>query len=226
MATHAAIPRSLERYPLGAPLDAERWRAVDRDRGRDVTVTRVAFGRERRAERDAFVEDAHALYGVSSPALIAVQDAGPWAEDAFVVEERVVDPRPIEEAQLDPRERALAARAIAEGVAVLDANGWTLDTIEVAIDAYRQPKVSVARHVHRSSGPASIAALSRVVQLLAPGTPPAMRAVELARNVTIPDAPPGLPLYQGRAPERMGALGWAILAVAVLLAIGLALAAR
>ena len=92
MAENEPLPRGLERYALGEKLEGEpvRWLATDRDRGRDVLVTRVAFGPSRLAERDDRVARAKALFAVNAPALVATYHAGPWADDAFVVEERLV----------------------------------------------------------------------------------------------------------------------------------------
>jgi hypothetical protein len=215
------IPRSLERYPLGVKLDragAERWNATDRDRGRDVTVTRVAFGPERRADRDAYVERMRALYTVNSPALIAVFDAGAWDDDAFVVEERVIEPQPLGAMELDARENALAARSIAEGVATLEDAGFSLSALDVVIDAYRQPKIAVASDAE----PATEASRARdhdqlaaVVESLLPGTPAASSVKALAAAIVAPAAGPGTPLVRASPPKRTP-LFWAVLGLAAL----------
>jgi len=214
------IPRGLERYPLGTKLDGadERWDATDRDRGRDVTVTRVAFGPGEREARDALVERVRALYVVASPALIAALDAGPWDDDAFVVEERVIEPQSLDAAPLDPREKALAARSIAEGVAALHEAGWALSSLDVVVDAYRQPKIAIARATERATDQARVRDLERLAPLvatLAPGTPKATSASALAAAVVVPDAGPSRPLVHASAPKGSPLL-WLLVLLAVL----------
>ena len=94
--------------------------------GREVIVSRVPFGPEKQAEREAFVVRARKLYALAVPALVACFDAGAWDDDAFVVEDRVLEPSsaPREAREgLDPRERSLAAQGAAEAVRALHEAG-------------------------------------------------------------------------------------------------------
>jgi hypothetical protein len=225
----ASIPRALERYALGARLDGphDRQRAVDRDRGADVVVSRIAFGAARTEERDALVERARSLFAVSAPALIAVRDAGPWDDDAFVVEEAVVEPRSPAEAlgDLDRREQALAARALAEGVARLHEAGWciaALDASDVSIDAYRQPHLAIAtRTVPRSEDGcrADVERLRAMVSSWA-RIGDASTAADLARAIEVPEAT-ATPLLTHATPPR-GA-SWTRIVIAIAVAIMLVL---
>ena len=223
----STLPRALDRYPLGAKIEgagAERWSATDRERGRDVVVTRVAFGPERRAERDAFVERVRALFSVTSPALVAALDAGAWEDDAFLVEEAVSEPQPLGAAELDAREKALAARALAEGIAVLDAAGWSLPALDVVVDAYRQPRIAIANDVERASVASRAAMLERlqtVTAELVPDAPRASSAAELARAIAVPAGGPSTPLVHASPPARSPAL-WVVLALGVVVLIALA----
>jgi hypothetical protein len=221
MSPPPAIPRALERYPLGTELpgDVPRWEAKDRERGREVVVSRVPFGASRREERDAFVKDVRALYTVTSPALIAAYDAGAWDDDAFVVEERVIEPRPLAEAELDAREKALAARAIAEGVATLHDAGWTLDAIDVVIDAYRQPKIAALRSARRGAG--DVAALRSIVETLVPGAIEGATAAAIAKNVRVPEPGPSTPLVHGAAPR--GGTAWIAIVVIAIVVVAIVL---
>lgn len=219
------IPRALERYPLGEAIEGapSRWNARDRERGRDVVVTRVFFGAEKKVERDALVARARALFAVSSPALIAVFDAGPWDDDAFLVEDRVIEPQPIGAMELDARERSLAARAVAEGVATLNAAGFSLDALDVVMDAYRQPHIamgSAAIEATEATRASDLRALEDVVERLAPPAPRVQSAAEMATAIVIADAPPSKPLVHGEAPPRtplaaLAVLGLIALAIAV-----------
>ncbi len=213
------IPRALERYPLGTKIDGagDRWGATDRDRGRDVTVTRVAFGPERREQRDALVERVRALFSVNSPALVAALDAGAWEDDAFVVEERVVEPQPIGAADLDAREKALAARSIAEGVAALDAAGWALPSLDVVVDAYRQPRIAMALDAERATESTRATELERlqvIVRELVPGAPSASSASALAKAIDVPVAGPSTPLVHGTKPTSSPML-WVAVVIGV-----------
>jgi hypothetical protein len=170
------VPRALERYPLGERIegDADRWKAVDRDQRRDVIVSRVPFGADRKSERDAFVARARTLYTIASPAIVACFDAGAWDDDAFVVEDLVLEPSSSALAAcdtLDPRERALAAEGAAEAVLALHAAGLSGGLADVRIDGYRQPRIAVARCVREAddAGRASDAeALKTLVRTLVP----------------------------------------------------------
>ncbi len=224
-----SIPRALERYPLGKKLegDRERWEATDRERGRDVIVTRVRFTTGERKERDELLATVRALYTVSSPALIGALDAGAWEDDAFVVEERVIEPRPLVEAapELDAREKALAARTLAEGLAVLHEAGWTLDAMDVAIDAYRQPKIPIATLARRTNEvrqTADLAGLLVLVEQLAPGSPPATSARAMAGAVRVPEPTPA-PLVHADAPRS--SIVW-VVALVILAIVALVLASR
>lgn len=218
MSEPVSTPRGLERYPLGAAIEGglSRWNARDRERGRDVVVTRVVFGADRKEERDAFVARVRSLYAVNSPALVAAFDAGTWDDDAFVVEDRVVEGQPIGTVELDRRERSLAARAIAEGIAVLHAAGWSLSAFDVVIDAYRQPRIGIAREAVEASPESrenNVRELSNVVDSLAPPAPRVATAAEMAAAIVIADAPPPTPLVHAEAPKRTPMLAWVVLAI-------------
>lgn len=221
----SAIPRALERYPLGDAIEGgiERWNATDRERGRDVVVTRVRFGAEEREARDALIERVRALFAVTSPALIAALDAGEWQDDAFVVEERVIEARPLDAVELDARERTQAARSIAEGIAALHEAGWSLASLDVVVDAYRQARIAIATAVLRAtpdSRASDLQRLSSLVSMLAPGTPAAASAAEIASAIAIAEPGPSTPLVHASTPTR-SPLVWIVLIVlgAVLFAI-------
>ena len=229
----AAIPRALERYPLGARLDGalDAWRANDRDRGAPVTVTRVAFGPERRAERDDFVERVRALFAVTAPALITALDAGAWDDDAFVVEEAVVEPAALPEgvAALDARERALAARSLAEGFARLHEAGWSIDALaprDVVIDAYRQPRLSMALRVVPASEATRRDDVERLRTIVSSWTSvgEAASADDLARSIRVPESA-SRPLLPTAAPPAASRLPWLLVAL-VVIAIVVVLATR
>lgn len=227
MSESVTIPRALERYPLGAAIEGglARWNARDRERGRDVVVTRVVFGPSRKEERDAFVARVRSLYTVNSPALVAAFDAGPWEDDAFVVEDRVVEGQPIGALELDRRERSLAARAIAEGIAALHAAGWSLSPLDVVIDAYRQPRIGVAREAIEAtaeSREADLRELSAVVDSLAPPAPRVDSAAEMATAIVIADAPPPTPLVSASAPTKTPMLAWVVVIVMIVVIVAVA----
>ena len=120
-------------------------------------------------------------------------DAGTWDDDAFLVEERLIEPRGIDEgaADLDAREKALAAQSLAEGVATLHAAGFALASLDVELDAYRQPKLHVARLVRTKDDVGErqdLERLAEIVARLAPGTRAADSAQALAAAIEVPAA--------------------------------------
>lgn len=224
------IPRALERYPLGQG-ENDRWQASDRERGRAVAVSRVRFGPDRREARDAFVERARALFTVSAPALVSVLDAGEWDDDAFIVEEALIEPRPAREAlaDLDPREKALAARALAEGIAALHEAGWSLASLDEGdflIDAYRQPHLAIVDRAIEASEAARRADVDRLATIVSSWTPvePRASAAELARAIEIP-AERSSPLLANAKPPSNARWMWGALVLALALVV-LYLAAR
>ncbi len=231
MAETEPLPRGLERYALGEKLEGEptRWLATDRDRARDVVVTRVAFGPSRSAERDERVTRAKALFAVNAPALVATYHAGPWGDDAFVVEERRIEPEPLGARELDPRERALAARAIAEGIATLHAAGWSLDELDVQMDAYRQPKIAAALHTlprTAESEARDLAEVRAALTRLGIDAPDAASAAALAAAIAVPVAGPSTPLLHAEKPAGRAGAAWVAVALALLLALALFVMSR
>jgi len=150
------LPHALGRYrprweepAPGAPEGSPR-RMVARDTvlGKDVELARVAFGADRRIERDQAVESLRARTTVLAPALVAVHDAGDWDDDAFVLFEPVEAAVPIREAiaTLEPPllERLRWAVALADAALVLDRAELALsaeDWAATTADDYRVPRV-------------------------------------------------------------------------------------
>lgn len=229
------VPRALERYPLGERVEGEgdRWKAVDREQRRDVIVSRVPFGPERKADRDAFVARARRLYALAAPALVASFDAGAWDQDAFVVEDVVLEPSitPSDAREtLDPRERALAARGAAEAVHALHEAGLAGGLTDVRIDGYRQPRIGVARTVRDGTDEtraADVAVLRAVVGELVPDADvrDAASAADVLRALGAPPAAIARPLVPGASStaKQAAVVVVFVCAFVLLLVIGIAL---
>lgn len=184
----AALPdllaRRYRRRRIAAPRGAERAapELVARDvvLDREFDLVRVEFGPERLEERDAFVSRTRARTTLLAPAFVAIHDAGGWADDAFVLLERVGQEEPLEVALASadvPRstkERWL--QTLLAGALVLDRAGLALterDWASAALDGYGVPRVrglERASEVTVEAQAATVRALAALVRALVGAT--------------------------------------------------------
>ncbi len=182
----APLPPTLGRYrprwedppPGSADGTPARLRARDTVLGKDLDLSRITLGADRRAERDAMVASLRTRTTVLAPALVAVHDAGEWEDDVYVVVEPVEAGLPIGEAieALQPSlaERLRWAVSLAEAARVLDRAGLALsaeDWAATSVDAYRVPRVrGLERAVPATDDTrrATVLALADLLALLSP----------------------------------------------------------
>lgn len=123
------------REPKRAGETDDAMLARDPALGREFLLERVVFGREKLAERDAFIRAMHERTTWLEPSLLAVHDAGVWDDDAFVLLEHEEGWEPLTRALREPNgdletsawQRVRWADALLCAARFLESHGAALD---------------------------------------------------------------------------------------------------
>jgi hypothetical protein len=231
------LPRKLGRYRVQGWIEEQPGVARGKDTvgERGAALRRVAYGVERAEAREAAIARWRSHATVTHPAIVAVLDAGPWEDDAFVAEEELAQPaRPLAEWMRDPDvpSRFRVAAELCGVASTLAQKKLRLLSLDAVVDGYGQPKLLGLAAAEDGDG----ALDGRILELAAsvlpedrrervrtatPTTLPALLA-ELSEEAEVPMTPFAADVARGE--EEMSTAARSQQMTVALIVIGLSLA--